>query len=333
MPSRRQFHALGLGLGLAAVAPAARPEPAQTAFAGRPLRIVVPFAPGGGPDVLVRALAPKLAEALGAGATVVVENVVGAGGIVAAQNVARARPDGHTLLLGASSHLVQKAMQPDVRFDAMRDFVHITLGSSSQSVLVVGADAPFSDLAGLLAAARAQPGRFNYASGGIGSAAHLCAEALALHAGIDVVHVPYKGSVDIVPSILAGTTQFAFPIASTAVPLVRAGRVKALAVSGAARLPSLPQVPTLADALQAPALVFEAWFGFWAPAGTPATVVDTLFRALKRAHRDADLRAQAEAAGSAVLTSESPQEFTRFMTAETGKFERLVASARLRGDR
>jgi tripartite-type tricarboxylate transporter receptor subunit TctC len=200
-------------------------------------------------------------------------------------------------------------------------------------VLVVRADAPYGDVAALMAAARAAPGRLNYASGGIGSAAHLCAAALALHAGIEAVHVPYKGSVDIVPSILAGDTQFAFPIASTAVPLVRAGRVKALAVSGAARLATLPGVPTLAEALQAPDLVFEAWFGFWAPAGTPAAVVEQLFRALRRAHEDAALRAQSEAAGSLVATSASPQEFARFVTAESVKFERLVAAARLRGDR
>lgn len=302
---------------------------AQGAFPSRPVKIVVPFAAGGGPDILARKLGAKLAEALGPGATVVVENVVGAGGILAAQNVARMAPDGYNLLFGASSHVVQKAMQPSVLFNPLKDFAPIARVATSPSVLVVGANAPYRSVDELVAAAKAAPGKFNYGSGGVGSAAHLSAAALVVHAGLDVVHVPYKGSVEIVPSIVAGDTQFAFPIASTAIPQVKSGRVRALAVTSAQRMPALPDVPTLAEAQRAPELVLDAWFGVWAPAGTPAPVVDTLFKAVVKAHDDGALRTDTEAAGSLVALSASPADFGKFMESETGKFERLVKAAKL----
>ncbi len=299
------------------------------AYPNRPVRIVVPFAAGGGPDILARKLGAKLAEAFGPGASVVVENVVGAGGILAAQNVARLAPDGYNLLLGASSHVVQKAMQPSVLFNPLKDFTPIARVATSPSVLVVAAGSPYRTVAELIAAAKAAPGKLNYASGGIGSAAHLCAAALVVHAGADVQHVPYKGSVEIVPSIIAGDTQFAFPIASTAIPQVQGGKVRALAVSSAQRMPALPDVPTLVEALNAPELAVDAWFGLWAPAGTPTPVVDALFKAVGKAHEDGALRADTERAGSLVALSASPAEFTKFMEAETGKFERLVKAAKL----
>jgi tripartite-type tricarboxylate transporter receptor subunit TctC len=143
------------------------------------------------------------------------------------------------------------------------------------------------------------------------------------------VHVPYKGSVEIVPSIISGDTQFAFPIASTAIPQVQGGRVRALAVSSAQRVPALPDVPTLVEALKAPELAVDAWFGLWAPAGTPAAVVDTVFKAVAKAHEDGALRKDTEAAGSLVALSASPAEFTKFIDAETLKFEQLVKAAKL----
>jgi tripartite-type tricarboxylate transporter receptor subunit TctC len=324
-PHRRHFLSLtGAALALPGLARAQ-----GAAYPNRPIKIVVPFAARGGPDILARKLGAKLADALGGGAVVVVENVVGAGGILAAQNVARMAPDGYNLLFGASSHVVQKAMQPSVRFDPLKDFAPIARVATSPSVLVVAAGSPYRTVADLIGAAKAAPGKLNYGSGGIGSAAHLCAAALVVHAGLDTVHVPYKGSVEIVPSIIAGDTQFAFPIASTAIPQVQGGRVRALAVSSAQRLPALADVPTLVEALKAPELAVDAWFGLWAPAGTPAPVVDTLFKAVARAHDDGALRKDTEAAGSLVSLSASPGEFTTFMEAETGKFQRLVKAAKL----
>ena len=328
MSNRRQFHLHALA---AAGALLGRP---LTAFAqagdypSRPIRIVVPFAAGGGPDLLARKMAVRLAEVLGKGG-VVVENVVGAGGILAAQNVARMAPDGYSILMGASSHITQKAMQPGVKFDPLKDFSFVTRIAFSPSMLVVSADSPFKTVEDLVAAARKNPGKFNYASGGVGSAAHLAGAAMVLQAQIDAVHVPYKGSVEIIPSILSGSTQFAFPIASTAVPQVKAGKVRALAVTSAQRMPGFPDLPLLAEVFKNPDLAMDAWFGLWAPAGTPPPVIDALFRAVAKTYEDTALKADAEASGSVIALSRSPDEFRSFVEGETLKFDKLVKAAHL----
>lgn len=329
MLTRRQFHLRALGLGAAGIGLPALALAQGRDFPDRPIKIVVPFAAGGGPDVLTRKMAVKLTEVLGKGSVVVVENIVGAGGILAAQSVARMPADGYNLLLGASSHIVQKAMQPNVKFDPMIDFARITRTAFSPSILVVNASSPYMTVQDLVAAARKAPGKFNYASGGVGSAAHLTGAAMVLQAKIDVVHVPYKGSVEIIPSILSGATQFAFPIASTALPQIRAGRVRALAVTSPQRTPPLPDVPTLVEAFNAPDLSLDSWFGIWAPAGTPPAVVDTLFKAVVKTYDDPALRADSEKAGAFVALSKSPAEFTEFMRAETVKLDKLVKAAHL----
>jgi tripartite-type tricarboxylate transporter receptor subunit TctC len=278
--------------------------------------------------VLTRKMAVKMAEVLGKGG-VVVDNIVGAGGILAGQSVARMAPDGYNILMGASSHVTQKAMQPSVRFDPLKDFTLITRTVFAPSILVVATDSPYKSVEDIVVAAKKNPGKLNYASGGVGSAAHLIAAAMVLHAQVDVVHVPYKGSVEIVPSILSGATQFAFPIASTAIPLIRSGRVRALAVSSAQRMAVLPDVPSLVEAFKTQDLALDSWFGLWAPAGTPADVVDVLFKAVVRTYEDPAVRADAEASGSIVALSRSPQEYHSFVEAETRKFEKLVKAAHL----
>lgn len=334
MLTRRQFHRQVLGGGTLGLAAASLGVPAlahaqASDYPSRPIKIVVPFAAGGGPDVLTRRMAIKMAEVIGHGSNIVVENIVGAGGIVAAQNVARQRPDGYTLLLGASSHITQKAMEPGVAFDPMKDFTHITRTVFTPSILVVAATSPYKTVGDLVAAAKKEPGKLNYASGGVGSAAHLVAAAMVLQANIDVVHVPYKGSVEIVPSILSGATQFAVPIASTAIPLIQAGQVRALAVSSAQRMPSLADVPTLAETFKTQDLALDAWFGLWGPVGTPATVVDVVAKAVARSYDDPALRSSSEAAGALVAVTASPAEFTKFIAAEAVKFEKVVKGAKL----
>ncbi|HTY67745.1 MAG TPA: tripartite tricarboxylate transporter substrate binding protein [Alphaproteobacteria bacterium] len=330
MPTRRQFNLGALSLGAACLGLPLRAFGQGSDYPSRPIRLIVPYAAGGGPDVLTRKMAPRLAEALGK-SNVVVDNVVGAGGIVAAQLVARKPPDGYTLLLGASTHIVQRAMDPGVGFDPMKDFAHVTRTAFSPSILVVKADSPYKTAEDLVAAAKREPGKLNYASGGVGSAAHLCAAAMVLRAKIDVVHVPYKGSVEIVPSIISGATQFAFPIASTAIPQIQAGTVRPLAVSSARRMPSLPDVPTLAEVFKTRDLELDSWFGLWAPAGTPAKIVDALFRATVDTYADVTLRADSETLGAFVALSESPSDFTRFMEAETVKLGNIVKGAGLVG--
>lgn len=323
--ARRHLLAAGLGIATLAVLPAL-PARAQ-GFPAKPVRIIVPYAAGGGPDVLTRKIVPRLTEILGQ--NVVVENIVGAGGILAAQSVARMPPDGYSVLLGASTHVVQKAMQPGVKFDPIKDFVHITRTTVSPQILVVAQDAPWKTVQELVAAIKASPGKLNYASGGVGSAAHLVGAAVELAMQVQGVHVPYKGSVEIVPSILQGTTQYGFPVASTAVPLVLQGKVRALATSGAARLAQLPNVPTLKEALGKDELVLESWGGIWAPAGTPAAVIDVLFRAYQKLYNDPAVRADHEAAGAFVSLNASPAEFSQFVAQETAKYDKLVKATNL----
>ncbi len=323
---RRRFHTL---TAISLIATNSLKTLAQGVFPSKPIKIIVPYAAGGGPDVLARKVAPALGEILGQ--PVVVENVVGAGGILAAQVAARAAPDGYTLLLGASTHITQKAMQPSVKFDPLKDFAPITRNTVSPALLVVAANAPWKTVQELVAAIKKDPGKLNYASGGIGSAAHLAGAALLLAHDAQAVHVPYKGSVEIIPSLLAGATQWGCPIASTAIGPVQQGTVRALATTGALRMPQLPNVPTLKEAFGKDELALESWGGVWAPAGTPAAVIDLLFKAYTKLYSDAAIRADHEAAGAPVSLSASPAEFGKFMAQETAKYERIVKATGLSG--
>ena len=316
-------------LATSLIAAYALPTLAQSGFPSKPIKIIVPYAAGGGPDVLTRKVGPRLSEILGQ--PIVVENIVGAGGILAAQTAARAAPDGYTLLVGASTHIVQKAMQPTVKFDPVKDFAHVTRNTVSPALLVVAANAPWKTVQELVAAIKKEPGKLNYASGGIGSAAHLSGAALLLATDAQAVHVPYKGSVEIIPSLLSGATQFGCPIASTAIGPVQQGQVRALATTGALRMPQLPNVPTLKEAFGKDELALESWGGIWVPIGTPAAVLDVLYKAYAKLYADPAVRAEHEAAGAPVSLSASPAEFSRFVEAETAKYERIVKATGLTG--
>jgi len=296
-------------------------------FPSKPVTIILPYAPGGGPDLLTRVLAEKMSDHLGQ--RVIVDNRVGAGGMLAAQVAANAAPDGYTLLLGASTHVTQKLIQPGVKWDPVKDFAHITRMGGGSTVLLVDADAPYKTIQELIAAAKAKPGSLNYSTGGIGSAAHLSGAAFATVAGIDVVHVPYRGSVEIVPSILSKSTEFGFPVASTALPQVAAGKVRALGVSGPQRLPQLPNVPTFKEVLGSDDVVIESWSGLWAPAGTPKEILLKLNQAATKAGADKDVALAFERGGSPLELSASPDDFTRFVAADMAKQARIVAAAKI----
>lgn len=245
--ARRPVLHLLLGLSIAAASGVYAPTVwAAEDYPSRPIRLVVPYAAGGGPDIQTRKLGEVLGKELGQ--PVVIENKVGAGGMLAAEYVSQQRADGYTLLLGSSTHIAQKLLQPSARFDPAA-FTHISRIGSSPAVLVVRADSPYRAIDDLVDAARRAPGTLNYASGGIGSAAHIAGAAFISAVGVDALHIPYKGSVDIVPALIKGDTQFAFPVASTAVPQINNGKVRPLAVTSSARNAMLPQTPTLNEAL------------------------------------------------------------------------------------
>ncbi len=300
---------------------------AQPAYPARPLRLVVPFAPGGGPDVLTRQFLPRMNAVLGQ--TVFVDNRVGAGGIIAAEYVAQQPADGYTLLLGASTHVTQKVLQPKAPFDPVKGFSHVTRLSYAPSVLVVVADAPWRNFDDLLRAARAAPGKLNYGSGGVGSAAHLAGAALAHQAGIAATHIPYRGSVDLPGALFAGDVQFAVPTASTVLPHLQAGKLRALAVTSAQREPALAAVPTLKELTGSDDLVLVAWSGIWLPAGAPREVLRTLFDAHAKVYADPEIAKAHAALGVTVSLSASEAEFSDFVAAETAKITRIVKAARI----
>jgi len=294
----------------------------------RPIKLVVPYAAGGSPDVLTRVMAEKMSDALGQ--KVVVDNRVGGGGMLAATSVAGDAPDGYTILLGASTHMVQKLLQPSLPFDPLKSFAPIGQVSTGPTVLVVDATSAYRTVADLVADAKKNPGKLNYGSGGIGSAAHLAGAAFTTVAGLDVVHVPYRGSVEIVPSILGGSTQYGFPIASTAIPLVSGGKVRALAVTSAARMPQLPGVPTLRESLgNNDDAVIDSWGGLWAPFGTPAPIVQKLFEATNKSLANPEVANTMEKVGAPVATSTSPAAFGKFMADEMAKLSRIVAASKI----
>lgn len=299
-----------------------------TAMAGgypdAPLRMVVAFPPGGGTDGAARLIAEKLAVELGQ--AVIVENRAGAGGVIGAQSVARARPDGYTLFFGTGAELViNPVTRKAAPYDLLRDFVPITEVGSVGFVLAVPSASAARNVPDLVAAAKAQPGKLNYASFGMGSTNHLIGE-LFLHAtGTRATHVPFQGSQQAMGSLLAGDVDFTFDTAAVVLPQLKAGKLRALATPSPRRLPSLPDVPTLQE-LGYGAVVAEGWMGVFAPAGTPADIVKTLAAALDKVVRTPDMQARLDARGVAASAADGAQ-FTRKLQAELEKWRRVARQA------
>ena len=308
-----------------ALAATATPLAWAEGFPARPVRVISPYAAGGGPDVQLRQAGPALGEALGQ--PIVIENKVGAAGVLAAQYVAQQPADGYTCLMGSNTHLIQKLLQPGLRFDPVGDFAPVSNLTASPTVLVVRADAPWRTAQELIAALKAQPDQSNYGSGGIGTSAHLAGATLASLAGLQVTHIPLKGSVEIAASLIRGDTQYAFPVAGTGIPQVQGGKLRALAVTSRKRLSQLPDVPTLQEVLNTERAVQESWFGLWAPAKTPLAVLDTLTAAVRKVAAQPALRAAFEAVGNEATASASPQAFADFVRSENRKWAEIIQLA------
>ena len=307
-----------LTAGLAAV-----PALAQT-FPAKPARLVVPFPPGGPLDATGRLIAQHLTERWGQ--SVVVENKPGAGGNIGADFVAKSPPDGYTVVMGAlSTHAVNPSLYAKMPYDAQKDFAPITLIAITPNVLVVNPDLPVHSVKELVAYAKARPGKLSFGSGSIGSAGHLAGELFKVDAGIDIVHVPYKGAAPATQALLAGDTQLMFDNLANAMAQVKAGKLRALAVTTAQRSKLAPELPTMAEA-GLPGFDISTWYGLFAPAGTPPDVVTKWNADVTAMLRTPDMRDRLLAQG-AEPAPDTPAEFARFVTTEAAKYARIVKAS------
>jgi tripartite-type tricarboxylate transporter receptor subunit TctC len=291
----------------------------------RPVTIVVPFAAGGANDVVVRIIQQPLSEALGQ--PVIVENRGGAGGNIGFGFVARARADGYTLLLAPNSFSVNPSLYDKVPYDPFKDFEPVAEISVFPVTFAVRPDLQVSTLKELIARAKATPGGLNYSTPGPGTLPHLATELLKLRAGIDMVHIPYAGAAPAAQALIAKTVDVGTMSISVAMPLVQAGQLKALAVTGAERWPDLPDVPTV-DETGVAASVSESWQGVLAPAGTPADVVERLAKALIQIAQRPDVREKLRHAGFAA-TGRGPQAFGKRIADDVPKWKEVIEKARI----
>jgi tripartite-type tricarboxylate transporter receptor subunit TctC len=293
-------------------------------YPDRPVTIVVGFPPGGASDILARILANKLGGLLGQ--PCVVDNRPGAGGNVAGEVVAHATPDGYTLLLGNNAILATNAsLYSKIGFDPERDFAPITLVGTQANVLVVNLDVPAHTLAELIALAKANPGKLNFASSGYGLAAHLAGELFKADAHVDIVHVPYKGSAPALQDVIAGNDQMMFATTSGAMGFIQSGQVRALAVTTLKRTTVLPDIPTI-DELGIRGFDATTWHGLVAPAGTPQDVIATLNRAAVEALNDPEVRQSLGALGVDIAGS-TPEEFGAYIKSEIPKWAAIIKAS------
>jgi len=301
--------------------------PAQ-AFPDKTVTIVVPTAAGGANDAMARVLAQHMTTTLGK--PVIVENKAGANGAIAAEHVARASPDGHTILFGyIATHGISPALQK-LRYDPVKDFAPIGMVASSPTILVVNSGVAAKDVGQFVALARSRDARLNYASAGNGTAPHVTAELFRLVTGAELLHVPYKGSAPALLDVVAGNAQVMFPSLFTAYPQIKSGKLRALAVAGDSRTPLLPDVPTLREAGVGGVSV-DQWYAMFAPAGTPPAVVARLHRALGQALADPAVAARIADQGAYVQTS-TPAQLGERVSAELRRWRGVVQAAGLRPD-
>ena len=295
----------------------------------RPVTLIVAFTPGGPSDVLARIVGKKLGDLLGQ--PFVIENKPGAGGNIAAELVARAAPDGYTLLMGNNSILATNgSLYKKVGYDAEHDFAPISLIGSQANILVVNPAVPAASMAELIALAKAKPGQLNFASSGYGAAAHLAGELFKTQAHIDIVHVAYKGAAPALQDVIAGHVQMMFATAASVVGHIKDGLVRPLAVTTLARTAVLPDIPTVAE-LGIAGFDATTWHGLVAPAGTPKEVVDALYQATAEALKDPEVRKALGGLGVDIVGS-SPREFTAYIKAEIPKWSAVVTAAGARLD-
>jgi len=294
---------------------------ASAQYPDRPVKIIVPYIAGSAPDVAARQAADRLTAGLGQ--QFIIDNKPGASGNIGAEVAVRAQPDGYTLLLLTGSHIINPLLYAKIGYDPVKDFAPITIITRLPSLMVVPPSSPAKTVAEFIALAKARPGKLNYGSGGVASLANLSAQAFRLAAGIDYVHVPYKGAPDIVRGLLGEQIDVAFPTMPTAMRFAQQGTLRALAVTTAGRSHVMPDVPTLLEAMPN-GFVQDAWLGLAAPAGTPPAIVDRLYATLREAAKDPEFRAALASDGSEVVFN-TPAEFAAMLPGETRTYRDLIA--------
>lgn len=314
---------------LASCTLSAQQQDAAADYPQRPIKIVVPFAAGGATDVLARMIGQKISPRLGQ--PVVVENKPGAASNLGARFVAKAAPDGYTLFLGTSTGLaVNPHLYANLGFDPHKDFTALILATTLPMLVVTSNSVPAKTLGEFNAHAKAQAGKLSYASNGAGTPPHLGAELYARAAGIQMTHVPYKGGAPALTDLAGGQTSVMFAVLPDALPLVKDGRIRALAVTTTQRSPLVPDLPTVSEAAM-PGFELNAWYGFLAPAGTPQPIVARLNKALDDALHEADVREKLQAMGY-VVEGGAPQRLSDLMRAEAKKWGDVIRAANIKAD-
>jgi tripartite-type tricarboxylate transporter receptor subunit TctC len=304
-----------LGVLLALVMP-----PAQAAYPDHPIKVVNGFAAGGGSDILLRTIIPAISENLGQ--QIIVEYRTGAGGNLAMEAVAKAAPDGYTLLMGTPGLATNPSLYANLPFDPQKAFAPISLVGTVPNVLVVNPELPAKSVSELVALAKRTPGKLNYASPGVGTSLHLAGELFKLDTGTDIVHVAYKGGSQAQTDVMGGQVQMMFNVLPSALPQIQAGKLRALAVTSTTRAASLPDVPTMVEA-GVPGYSAITWNGLLAPAGTPPEVIARLNDAIVKAMRSPDMKALLTKIGQDPAWS-TPEEFASFLRDETAKWTKVI---------
>jgi tripartite-type tricarboxylate transporter receptor subunit TctC len=292
-------------------------------FPDHNIRLIVPFPPGGPNDIIARVIGQKMGEILKQ--TIVVDNRGGQGGVLGTDLVAKAKPDGYTIAVTSAGALAISPSMEKVAYDTLKDLAPVTLVAKVPEMLVVAENVPAKNMAELVALAKKEPGKLNFASSGPGSLPHLAGELFKLTAKIDIVHVPYRGAAPAVNDLLGGQVQMVFLDLPVLLPQVKAGKLRPIAVGAAKRVPSAPDVPTTAEAGM-PSLLTENWYGMVAPAGTPKEVVAALNKAAVEAMKDPAVKSKLSSVG-AELVGDTPDEFRAFIASETAKWAKVIKDA------
>ena len=297
-------------------------------YPSRPIHLVVGFPPGGINDIVARIVGQKMSESLGQ--PVIVENRGGAGGTIGADWVSKATSDGYTLLLGSVSNLAMApSLYASLPYDPTKDFTSVGLVAAAPNIMVVNPDFPVHSVKDLIELAKQKPGTINYASAGIGTSNHLTVELLKVMADIDIVHVPYRGDGPAIAAVLAGQVPMQFPTLPVALPYIKSGKLRAVAVSSSTRSPLLPEVPTVAESGGLPEFAVSIWVGIVAPPGTPKEIVDRLNAEIRKAVALPDIREHLEALG-ADPASDTPEQFSAYIAAETAQWLKVARAAKIK---